>query len=200
LENSQSAIFYSGFSDLQNFFIFRGVTGNIRKINNKNLLKIEKNTIFGETTVTMETILCSRILQIVSTKYLIYTRECLKLIDEVIKFINWNFYAIRYLYYGTVWSHLNCTGSGHRASECKSRSKCRVCDGKHHSSICEKPPKENLMTTNQGNEQHVVYPVVVVDVHGVKCRALLDSGSGSSYASAVLLKTIGVKLGFSRLC
>ena len=66
-----------------------GVTGNIRKINNKTLLKIAKNTIFGETTVTMETILCSRILQIFSTKYLIYTRECLKLIDEVIKFINW---------------------------------------------------------------------------------------------------------------
>ena len=49
------------------------------------------------------------------------------------------------------------------------------------------------MTTNQGNEQHVVYPVVVVHVNGVKCRALLDSGSGSSYALAVLLKTIGVK-------
>jgi hypothetical protein len=47
-------------------------------------------------------------LQIFSTKYLIYTWECLKLIDGVIKFINWNFYAIRYLYYGTVWSHLNC--------------------------------------------------------------------------------------------
>ena len=29
------------------------------------------------------------------------------------------------------------------------------------------------MTTNQVNEQHVVYPVVAVDVHGVKCRALL---------------------------
>ena len=36
------------------------------------------------------------------------------------------------------------------------------------------------MTTNQGNEQLVVYAVVVVDVQGVKCRALLDSGSGSS--------------------
>ena len=87
----------------------------------------------------------------------------------------------------------NCTGSGHRASECKSRSKCRVCDGRHHSSICDKPPKENLMTANQENEQQVIYPVVVVDVNGVKCRALLDSGSGSSYASAVLLKAIGVK-------
>ena len=44
------------------------------------------------------------------------------------------------------------------------------------------------MTTNQGDEQ-----VVVVDVQGVKCRALLDSRSGSSYASDVLLKTIGVQ-------
>ncbi len=87
----------------------------------------------------------------------------------------------------------NCTGSGHRASECKSRSKCRVCDGKHHSSICEKPPKGNLLTTNQENEQQVIYPVVVVDVQGVKCRALLDSGSGSSYASSVLLEKIGAK-------
>ena len=49
------------------------------------------------------------------------------------------------------------------------------------------------MTANQENEQQVIYPVVVVDVNGVKCRALLDSGSGSSYASAVLLKAIGVK-------
>jgi hypothetical protein len=54
----------------------------------------------------METILCSRILKPFSIKYLIYTRQCLKLIDEVIKIINWNFHAIRYLYYGTVWSHL----------------------------------------------------------------------------------------------
>jgi hypothetical protein len=56
--------------------------------NSKGITNYQKNTIFGKTTVTMETILCSRILQIVSTKYLIYTRECLKLIDEVIKFIN----------------------------------------------------------------------------------------------------------------
>ena len=49
------------------------------------------------------------------------------------------------------------------------------------------------MTTSQGNEQQVIYPVVVVDVNGIKCRALLDSGSCSSYASAVLLKAIGVE-------
>ena len=33
----------------------------------------------------------------------------------------------------------------------------------------------------------VIYPVVVVLVYGIKVRALLDTGSGSSYASAALI-------------
>ena len=33
----------------------------------------------------------------------------------------------------------------------------------------------------------MVYPVVNVNVEGIECRALLDTGAGSSYASAALL-------------
>ena len=33
----------------------------------------------------------------------------------------------------------------------------------------------------------MIYPVVVVEVEGVKCRALLDTGSGNSYASSTLM-------------
>ena len=29
-----------------------------------------------------------------------------------------------------------------------------------------------------------VFPVVVVKINGLKCRGLIDSGAGSSYASA----------------
>ena len=36
----------------------------------------------------------------------------------------------------------------------------------------------------------MIYPVVVVEVEGIKCRALLDTGAGSSYASAALLDRI----------
>ena len=36
----------------------------------------------------------------------------------------------------------------------------------------------------------VTHPVVIVEVEGVKCRALLDTGAGSSYASAALLDRI----------
>ena len=35
--------------------------------------------------------------------------------------------------------------------------------------------------------EKVVYPVVVIKVGGIECRALLDSGSSSCYASAKLL-------------
>jgi len=37
----------------------------------------------------------------------------------------------------------------------------------------------------------VTYPMVVVDVGGIRCRALLDTGAGSSYASAALLDRLG---------
>ena len=43
------------------------------------------------------------------------------------------------------------------------------------------------MTAAQVGEGPVVFPIVVVEVAGVRCRALLDSGAGSSYPSAALL-------------
>ena len=36
----------------------------------------------------------------------------------------------------------------------------------------------------------VTYPVVVVNVEGIKCRALLDTRAGSSFASSTLLKRL----------
>ena len=50
------------------------------------------------------------------------------------------------------------------------------------------------MTATQIGDGPVVYPVVVVEVAEIKCRALLDSGAGSSYASAALRDRIGAKL------
>ena len=39
----------------------------------------------------------------------------------------------------------------------------------------------------------MIYPVVVVLVDGIKCRALLDTGSGSPYASATLIENFNKK-------
>ena len=78
----------------------------------------------------------------------------------------------------------NCTGARHRASECKSTSGCQRCKQRHHTSICMM--KEKLLATEQGSKP-VVYPIVNVNVEGIECRALLDTGNGSSYASAAFL-------------
>ena len=78
----------------------------------------------------------------------------------------------------------NCTGARHRASECRSTSGCQRCKQKHHTSICMM--KDKLLATEQGSKP-VVYPIVNVNVEGIECRALLDTGARSSYASAALL-------------
>jgi hypothetical protein len=38
-----------------------------------------------------------------------------------------------------------------------------------------------------GKSGDAILPVVVVKVDGITCRALVDSGAGSSYASAKLI-------------
>lgn len=74
------------------------------------------------------------------------------------------------------------------------------CKRRHHTSIRHRGNKDNSMTATQIGDGPVVYPVVVVEVAGIKCRALLDSGAGSSYASAALLERTGTKPHHSGLC
>ena len=57
------------------------------------------------------------------------------------------------------------------------------CKGKHHSSICDK-------TTNSC---FVTYPVVLIEIEGVKCLALRDTGAQASYASSTLINHINKK-------
>ena len=55
--------------------------------------------------------------------------------------------------------------------------------------ICDtlKDDVEAGVTMCSGEKSNVVYPIVVVRVNGVKTRALLDTGGGSSYTSSTLL-------------
>ena len=97
----------------------------------------------------------------------------------------------------------NCASGNHRASHCPSRSDCQRCHKRHHTSICDAvhPTSDanNLatvtrgvaLTTNQIGEG--LCPVVVVEVKGIKCRALIDSGAGSSYVSAKLIDLLRLK-------
>ena len=83
----------------------------------------------------------------------------------------------------------NCTGTKNYATICRSRTRCQKCGKKHHTSICAQGD-QLLTATAAGNKERVVYPIVKVNNEGVMCRALLDTGAGNSYASAVLLDEI----------
>ena len=62
-------------------------------------------------------------------------------------------------------------------------------------SICDSDRGAQLLKAACLANDTVVYLVVVVDVEGVRCRALLDTGARSSYASATLLDRIDVRPG-----
>ena len=47
-----------------------------------------------------------------------------------------------------------------------------------------------MLATGGGQE---VYPVIVVEMDGNRCRVLLDTGAGSSYASAALISKLNTK-------
>ena len=48
-----------------------------------------------------------------------------------------------------------------------------------------------MMTTT--NQRNVIHPVLVIEVEGIKCRALLDTGVSSSYISASITKLLRKK-------
>ena len=63
---------------------------------------------------------------------------------------------------------------------------CPYYKKRHHTSICEKSRDQNrkedkLLT--EGTSGDGILPEVVVKGEGIVCRALIDSGAGSSYAS-----------------
>ena len=87
----------------------------------------------------------------------------------------------------------NCTGPSHRASECKSTSKCRLCNKRHHTSICDAPKvdeHDTVKTAHTEGDNEVIYPIVMVQIDGIKTHALLDTGAGSSYASSSLTNAL----------
>lgn len=90
----------------------------------------------------------------------------------------------------------NCTGP-HKAENCCSKMTCQKCNKKHHTTICNSDQStqrsKGLLTAHQRDKLEVVYPVVLVNVNGIKTRALLDTGAESSYASAQLINALHIK-------
>ena len=88
----------------------------------------------------------------------------------------------------------------HKSVTCPSKASCQHCHLRHHSSLHDSetdvklPNGKNVaMTSSSNDKKEGIFPVVVVDVNGIRCRALIDSGSGSSYVSTKLIQLLGAK-------
>ena len=93
----------------------------------------------------------------------------------------------------------NCLKYGHCAADCPSCT-CFKCSRKHHTSLCvnnqlqdhssnrDQETKEKMMVSF--GEKGVCYPIEIVKANGIQCRALVDTGAGSSYRSAALINRI----------
>ena len=86
----------------------------------------------------------------------------------------------------------NCTGAKQKATECRSAKTCLKCKTKHHTSICDKLADRKFEPMLVTTETNVTYPVALIKVNGVKCRAFLDTGSGSSYISESLIDLFNI--------
>ena len=84
----------------------------------------------------------------------------------------------------------NCAAGNHSHVTCPSKRSCDTCHARHHSSICN-AGKTKAMATKVSDEG--VFPILVVYLNGIMTRALVDSGSGTSYISAHLAKMLNVK-------
>ena len=84
----------------------------------------------------------------------------------------------------------NCTGTKHHASDCHSNKTCANCKGKYHTSICEKTSNV-LLTTN--DNWYLRVSLLIIDIEGIKCRASVDTGAETSYASSTLIDQINKK-------
>ena len=95
----------------------------------------------------------------------------------------------------------NCATGQHHGNACPSKSTCRKCNKRHHTSICdvkdreqdEQDKGERKVLTASASTSEGIFPVVVVKVNGITCRALIDSGAGSSYISGKLASMLNVK-------
>ena len=93
----------------------------------------------------------------------------------------------------------NCATPNHRAAECYSKATCQHCRKRHHTSICDRKQsvptgteeRKTLMTAS-GNKEGIL-PVIPIKVDGIICRALIDTGAGSSYASGKLIDLLKKK-------
>ena len=92
----------------------------------------------------------------------------------------------------------NCTGTGHTAGNCKSRS-CAKCGQRHHTSLCERqiktiPEQTTEKSMSASNfESSTIHGTVKARVDGHAVRIMIDTGASSSYVCSDLVTKLSIQ-------
>ncbi|CAG7722444.1 unnamed protein product, partial [Allacma fusca] len=101
----------------------------------------------------------------------------------------------------------NCLQPGHRSASCPSKSSCKKCQARHHTLVhidhhevnSEDAPAANMNHVAQIPQRtHVLLPTAIVHLQDNQgnqkpVRALLDSGSDTSFVTEDCVKRLGLK-------
>lgn len=99
---------------------------------------------------------------------------------------------------GLCW---NCTGTGHAASQCRSRG-CWNCQAKHHTSICDKArstvdllPSSRVEKSMSSlmTQASTLHPTLLAKVGSETVRVMFDSGAGSSYVCTEVITKLNLR-------
>ena len=87
----------------------------------------------------------------------------------------------------------NCTG-WHKLSPCKSTVTCQHRGKRNHTSICSSPKEVKTKGVHKPENKEIVYPIIFVEINGIKPHAILDTGAGSLYALNKLINLLKKRL------
>lgn len=83
---------------------------------------------------------------------------------------------------------LKCLSPNHRAKDCKSKVKCSQCHEGHSALICKK--KQHMVYMMKDGAGEFPQPLVHINVKGVNCVTLVDTGASLNLISPQMVKQL----------
>ena len=91
----------------------------------------------------------------------------------------------------------NCFVPGHRNTDCRSQSSCRICSGRHNTMLHQEAPPDTRVGVNCASDGTVTTLSMTASVkitgpagHTLVARALLDSGASQSLVTSRVVQAV----------